>query len=301
MRSFDPHPRVSVIVPVRDQAATIDVCLHALAAQTYPPERIEILVVDNGSVDDTRGRVRDHPVQLLLERRAGPYAARNAALERASGEILAFIDGDCVADKDWLARGVAELEAQGADLAAGRVAFACGGRPRAAELVDALQHLDHEAMVPRGSATTGNLFVRRQVFAQLGPFVGGRRSGGDVEFTARACGAGHTLVYADGARVVKRARRGWPLLRKKYRVGRGHVAGWRARGHGEREMLPWILKCFRPWRPHTLRARIARRGPEGCEGRFWSLWLWTWAATATQGLGRLREWLLPGPEPEERR
>ena len=104
-------PRVSVIVPVLDGASCIDRCLEALLAQTYPSHRVELIVVDNGSRDATPDRVRTHPVTLLVERSVrSPYAARNAGIQRASGEVIAFTDADCVPAKDWLERGVAALE-----------------------------------------------------------------------------------------------------------------------------------------------------------------------------------------------
>ena len=105
-------PTVSVIVPVKDAARRIPACLGALCAQTWPREALQVIVVDDGSVDETRGRVRAFPVELVTMRHVGsPYAARNLGLERARGEILAFTDSDCVPAKDWVAQGVAKLQA----------------------------------------------------------------------------------------------------------------------------------------------------------------------------------------------
>lgn len=282
-------PRVSVIVPVRDGAGHVERCLEALLAQTWPADRLEILVVDNGSSDETRGRVRRHPVTLLVERSApSPYVARNAGLARATGEILAFTDADCVPAKDWLERGVARLEEEGADLAAGCVRFRFSRPPRAAELVDALHNLDQERSVAeRGVAKTGNLLVRRAVFEALGRFAP-RRSGGDVEFTSRASGAGFALVYAEDAVVEKPARRAAALARKQYRVGRGQVALWREQGLPAAGCWKRTLRCFRPVRPRAIREGLARRGPGGAVRRWPAVWLADWAITSVQGLGQLR-------------
>ena len=77
---------VSVIVPVRDAADHVAHCLRALCTQTWPADALEVIVVDDGSVDETRGRVRAFPVELLPTRGAdSPYAARNVGLERARG------------------------------------------------------------------------------------------------------------------------------------------------------------------------------------------------------------------------
>jgi glycosyltransferase involved in cell wall biosynthesis len=281
---------VTVIVPVLDAAHAVRGCIESLLAQSYPADRLEVIVVDNGSVDETRARVRSHPVTLLVEReRQTPYAARNRGIASARGEILAFTDVDCRADKEWVARGVETLEREGADLAGGRVRFLTRGRPGAAEIFDTLHHLDHDRSIPRdGVAKTGNLFVRREVFDELGRFVARHRSGSDAEFTARAVGAGYALVYAPEAVVRKPARRAFALLRKLARTGGGQVELWRDRGETPREIWPRIRRCFLPMRPRALRALLRERGPEGAERRLLAVWLFAWLATALQGLARLR-------------
>jgi len=287
------NPLVSVIVPVRDGAALVGACLEALCAQTWPRDRLELIVVDDGSVDETRGRVRQFPVDLLPQRGVGsPYAARNAGIARARGEILAFTDADCVPEKDWVARGVATLEDVAADLAAGHVRFRCSDPPRAAELADAIRNLDQErSIAERGVAKTGNLFVRRLVIDALGGFDPKRRSGEDVAFTARASGAGYTLVYAPDAVVEKHARGGLAAWRKQWRVGRGQYALWRNQAMPGREIARRTLLCLRPERPHSLREALRRRGPVGSERRVLRVCLAAWLLGLAQGLGRLRAWL----------
>jgi glycosyltransferase involved in cell wall biosynthesis len=282
-----PLPFVSVIVPVRDAAGRIPACLEALCAQTWPADRLEVIVVDDGSVDETRGRVRAFPVELVPTRGAeSPYAARNTGLARARGDVLAFTDADCVPAKDWIEKGVAALDANGADLAAGHVTIRCSEPPRADQLFDAIRHVDHERSVERGVAMTSNLFVRRAVFGALGPFDATRRSGEDAGFTGRATGAGFALVYAPEAHADKAARGGLSLWRKQVRVGRGQLLLWRSQGLPPREMLRRTLLCLRPDRPSNLRAELRRRGPAGAERRLLRVWLAAWVFTVAQGLGR---------------
>ena len=95
-------PFVSVIVPVLNGEETIKDCVVSLLRTDYPPERREILVVDNGSTDRTTEIVRSYPVTLLREERRGAAAARNRGIEASRGEILAFTDADCVVTAGWL-------------------------------------------------------------------------------------------------------------------------------------------------------------------------------------------------------
>ncbi len=97
--AVDVTPRVSVIVPAKDRASELAECLAAVFAVDYPREALEVLVVDDGSTDDTAAVAGRFPCRVLVNPQTrGQSFARNLAATRASGEILAFIDSDCVAD-----------------------------------------------------------------------------------------------------------------------------------------------------------------------------------------------------------
>lgn len=105
----DDWPFVSIIVPVHNGSRTVETLLTSLLALDYPADRLEILIVDNNSTDDTRERVRQYPVKLLQETAIqSSYAARNRGIEAAKGEILAFTDADCVVERTWLERLLAD-------------------------------------------------------------------------------------------------------------------------------------------------------------------------------------------------
>ena len=98
---------VSVIIPTLNEEKTIGLALEALSRQTIPP--LELIVVDNGSQDETKGVVESFiertPILnaiLLIEPKKGPSAARNTGIRKARGEILAFLDADAVPNDDWI-------------------------------------------------------------------------------------------------------------------------------------------------------------------------------------------------------
>lgn len=100
--------RVSVVVPTYNRASLLSHCLESLEAQTFDKEAYEVIVVDDGSADETpevcAAFVRRGTIHLAYRRGShrGPAAARNLGIADARGEIVAFVDDDCEAAKDWL-------------------------------------------------------------------------------------------------------------------------------------------------------------------------------------------------------
>jgi glycosyltransferase involved in cell wall biosynthesis len=93
----------SVVVPFFNAGRFIERCALALLSQTYPPDRFEILMVDNNSTDRSAHIVRKFDrISLLRETQQGSYAARNRGIQEARGEIVAFTDPDCVPRDNWL-------------------------------------------------------------------------------------------------------------------------------------------------------------------------------------------------------
>lgn len=95
-------PFVSVVVIVYNMRETISHCLKSLKELNYPGEKYEIIVVDGGSDDGTQDVVKNFDVNLIVEERPGRGLARNVGIKHAKGDLIAFIDADCVASRDWL-------------------------------------------------------------------------------------------------------------------------------------------------------------------------------------------------------
>ncbi|HEY1105655.1 MAG TPA: glycosyltransferase family A protein, partial [Agromyces sp.] len=92
---------ISVVIPSLDDAEFLIVCLRALAAQTRPAD--EVIVVDNGSVDDTAAVARSAGARVLVEATRGIWPATATGFDAARGEIIARLDADSVPAPGWLA------------------------------------------------------------------------------------------------------------------------------------------------------------------------------------------------------
>lgn len=99
--------RVSVVIPVRDDARELEVCLALLARQTVEP--FEVVVVDNGSSDDSADVARRAGARVVSESRVGIPAAAAAGYDAARGEIIARLDADSRPGPGWVARAVERL------------------------------------------------------------------------------------------------------------------------------------------------------------------------------------------------
>ena len=98
-------PSVTVIVPTLDRVDDLDDCLAAIGCLDYPADRMEVIVVDDGSADAAAvARVVEvHGARLLAnDRNRGPSHSRNRAAREAKSDVLAFVDSDCVPDRSWL-------------------------------------------------------------------------------------------------------------------------------------------------------------------------------------------------------
>ena len=234
-------PKVSVVVCVHNGADTLDECLIALDGLSYPD--YEVIVVDDGSTDATPEIVRRHAsVQLVQVSNGGLSAARNIGVSHATGEIVAYIDADARAEREWLAYLVqpfmssAVAGAGGPNVVPGddswlaqMVARAPGGPSHV--LLD-----DRVAEHVPGC----NMAFRRDVLLALDGFNSiFRKAGDDVDFCWRVQARGWKIGFAPCALV-------WHHHRASVR------AFWRQQvGYGEAEI--W-LKAVHPGKYVGLRA-----------------------------------------------
>jgi GT2 family glycosyltransferase len=235
------RPKVSVIIPHYRDFEHLDACLRSVAAQSYPAARVEVIVGDNGSPEGIE-RVREvaagrAQVLLVEERGAGP--ARNGAVAHATGEVLAFIDSDCVAEPQWIEEGVRALS--GYDFVGGQVKVLVQDEARMTpvEAWERVFAFDFKSYIEKkGFTGSGNLFCPRRVFDAVGGFRVGISE--DTEWSLRAVAAGFRLGYAPKAVVGHPARRTWEELTRKWRRLGDESYGLSAGRPGRR--LRWAVR-----------------------------------------------------------
>lgn len=225
---------LSLILPTRNRAESLRQTLESLARQdaglpagpaggavTY-----EVIVVDNGSTDETARvaealrRTFPAPLRCIREPRTGKSVALNAGIQQAHGTWLVFLDDDVVAEPSWLAGLWRCLREQQADAVGGRVLpLWVDGRP--AWMTDAVmgqlgalgfldfgpQRLTMHPAAREYWWVGSNIALRRTLLERIGGFDERRIRGQDTELYARCVHAGATIVYEPAATVYHRTGR----------------------------------------------------------------------------------------------
>jgi mycofactocin system glycosyltransferase len=207
------YPVVSIIIPVRNRPEEIAACLQSLSRLDYPAEKREIIVVDDASDDRTPDVVSTFPVDLILlkERRQVSFC-RNLAAKRAKGEILAFLDSDCVADPLWLRELVPAFRDPSNGAVGGMVDSYSNekGLDRYEKVKSSLNMGSWPKSSREGDQffylPSCNLLVRRVLFLELGGFREDMVIGEDVDFSWRLQDQGNHVEYRPVGKVYHKHR-----------------------------------------------------------------------------------------------
>lgn len=214
---------VSVIIPTYKDWNKLSICLDALEKQSYPQEQFEIIIVNNDSEDTLpEGYKISKNVRLIEEAKPGSYAARNAALKIARGEIIGFTDSDCVPEKDWITNAVTFLQEN-------KIYSRVGGP---VEIIiksatpTAVERYNQEYSFPQkwlinngGGSVTANLFVYKSIFDVIGGFDDSLMSMGDKFWGMKAETAGYKIAYVENVIVHHPSRGLKELIQKEKRHG----------------------------------------------------------------------------------
>ena len=195
-------PLVSVIIPVFNRPARVREAVESALDQEYP--HIEVVIVDDGSTDDTRttvralGSERPEVVPILLEENLGPSAARNRAVAEASGSLVSFLDSDDLMLPGRIRSGVdALLASPDHAAAAGRLELWVADGVTVPPMIEK----ERETIADQPSIMTS--MVRRATYVAMGGFDEALRFSEDVDFHYRLGPEGGVL-YIDELWTVRR-------------------------------------------------------------------------------------------------
>jgi TRAP-type mannitol/chloroaromatic compound transport system permease large subunit len=187
------EPSIAVIVPVRNGAATLPACLASIVAAARGFERVELIVADNGSTDESQAVARSHGATVVSLPRLRVSAVRNKAASQAHADLLAFIDADHVIAPEWLSAACAILRGDARVAGAGAEYHAPKEGTWVQRAYDCLRRHDVAAR-QTDWLPSGNLVVRSEVFRDLGGFDERLETCEDVDFCARLLRSGRMLV-----------------------------------------------------------------------------------------------------------
>lgn len=221
-------PDYSVVVPAYQAEDEITACVRALSEQTVGRNRYEIIVVDDGSTDETAARAREAGAdQVLALPHQGPAGARNAGIDAAAGAVVLFTDADCEPAPTWIERMVAPFADP--EVVGTKGTYRTRQRALMARLVQLEYEIRYERMAPLARIDFIDTYAaayRRALLEQYEGFDTAYPipSAEDVDFSFRVAEAGHRLVFVPEAWVWHQH----PASLRAYLARKGRFGLWRA-------------------------------------------------------------------------
>ncbi len=265
------EPGLSIVVPTRNREQRLQATVSAILRQTYPEERRELIVVDDGSTGDTARLVRalgEAGVTYVRQPHLGAAAARNTGAARAAGDLLVFVDDDIELLPDAVEGMVEAHRRRPHAVIVGRLSSAePQNRFQELQVIPERRGAPGCAEIGPGECLTGLLAIARSEFFALGGFqdpTGGWPSWDDVDLGYRASRAGLSILRSSEARGVHHDESSTSLERtaeRWYCASKAAVRLFR-RHPGIQDSLPFYRdKLPIRWRrdPPVLIARKAAR------------------------------------------
>jgi cellulose synthase/poly-beta-1,6-N-acetylglucosamine synthase-like glycosyltransferase len=218
-----------VVIPTYNAAKVLPHCLAALEHQSIPRERLDIIVVDDGSTDGTLDVAREYGARVVCQEHSNQSAARNKGAAAAMGEIVLFTDADCVPAANWVESMIRPFDDPQVVGVKGRY------RTKQPGILPRFIQQEYEEKYRRLARSTDIDFVdsysagyRRKVLLDIDGFDPSFPAVEDIELSFRISSKGYRLVFAQDAVVYHRHRESYrEYFRKKLWVASWWVAVYR--------------------------------------------------------------------------
>ncbi|HHT9125790.1 MAG TPA: glycosyltransferase [Candidatus Brocadiia bacterium] len=240
------EPSVSILIPTCNRAGLLKSALESLKHIDYPSDRYEVIVIDDGSTDDTKETVMafvgaycntplPYHLQYLRQEKKGISAAKNLGIAHSKGEIIVTTDDDCEFERDWLKNLLRPFENPEVG-AVGGPDRAMPDDPLFTRCVDYTMtsfigtagtrgwHGQTRLSVGKYHPRGFNMAIRKDVLDKVRTFIEGFAPGEEIELDYRIEKAGYQLCYAHDAYVWHK-RRGnlWKFARQIFSRGRSRM------------------------------------------------------------------------------
>jgi mycofactocin system glycosyltransferase len=232
LKTRDYFPSVTIVIPSKDRREALRECLQSVFSQDYPSDKIEITVFDDGSRDGTSGLTELRACRFYTNQESrGQSYCRNFAAKEAKGDILAFLDSDCVANRTWLKDLVQCFQWKKIGAVGGYVDgySARSGLDRYDRVFSSLnlgryfqlgKDDDSSFYIP-----TCNMLIRKDVFLEMGGLRESLHLGEDVDLCWRMRKTGRYALYVPSGDVKHKHRnRLGAMLRRRFDYGTSEAA-----------------------------------------------------------------------------
>jgi len=212
---------ISVIIPAKDAEKTIENCLRGVLAQQNLEVEIEVILVDDGSTDNTGKIAESLGIKVIRQRNAGRAAARNTGAYTAQGEILAFTDADCTPSPEWLYHLTKPFKDP--EIVGVKGTYCTnqnGWVPRFVQQEYSFKYIRMDRQDRIDFIDTYSAAYRKDVFIENQGFEHALLSVEDQEFSFRLSRKGYRLVFAPDAIVChQHVPNAWKYLGRKFEIG----------------------------------------------------------------------------------
>ncbi|MEW5818115.1 MAG: glycosyltransferase [Spirochaetota bacterium] len=215
---------VSIIIPAYNEGRRLPACLDSILNLNYPRENLEVIVIDNGSTDGTREIAEESGAGVIVDKDKNVSGLRNLGARQAKGDIIAFVDADCIVSGDWLNRAAPYFEKT--DVAA------WGAPPTVPDKATWVQRSwyivrrKNKEVQEVNWLESMNLFVRRDQFLAIGGFNEDLVTCEDADFSFRIAKYGKIIsdsrivvIHLGEASTVKE------FMKKEIWRGQGNLKG----------------------------------------------------------------------------
>lgn len=191
MTSVVTKPYISIVIPALNEADVIQRCLLSVNNLNYPKDLYEVIVVDNGSTDGTQNIALECGALVFEFPDVKIGRLRNLGVEQAKGDIIAFVDADCLPPKNWLINALKVLTDSNVGVVGGNIKC-----PMDASWIEKYWALEKgDVFTEVTTLATGSFIINRSVFDEVGGFNESLVAGEDTEISQR-------ILYDTGKKLM---------------------------------------------------------------------------------------------------